>query len=146
MASGTSTTWTRLFYHRSLRRLVAIDLKLGSFDAAYKGQKELYMRWLDRYERRAGRGDGPLGSSCAARRTMSRSSCCSSTGARSGWRSIWWSCRQRDCWRPSCTKPYGWREGERTRNVRLGGCRKIGCYGGEAEGQEDGGGGAGNAR
>ena len=39
-----------LFYHRSLRRLV----KLGSFDAAYKGQMELYLRWLDRYERRPG--------------------------------------------------------------------------------------------
>jgi|GEM_PF-3888762 len=37
-----------LFYNRSLRRLVAIELKLGSFDAAYKGQMELYMRWLDR--------------------------------------------------------------------------------------------------
>jgi predicted nuclease of restriction endonuclease-like (RecB) superfamily len=43
-----------LFYHRSLRRLVAIELKLGSFDAAYKGQMELYLRWLDRYERRPG--------------------------------------------------------------------------------------------
>ena len=43
-----------LFYHRSLRRLVAIELKLSSFDAAYKGQMELYLRWLDRYERRPG--------------------------------------------------------------------------------------------
>ena len=41
-----------LFYHRSLHRLVAIELKLGSFDAAYKGQMERYLRWLDRYERR----------------------------------------------------------------------------------------------
>lgn len=41
-----------LFYHRSLRRLVAIDLKLGRFSAAYKGQMELYLRWLDRYERK----------------------------------------------------------------------------------------------
>src|SRR5512139_2139203 len=45
------------FYHRCLRRMMAIELKLGSFDAAYKGQMELYLRWLDRYERRAGRGD-----------------------------------------------------------------------------------------
>jgi predicted nuclease of restriction endonuclease-like (RecB) superfamily len=43
-----------LFYHRGLRRLVAVELKLGSFDAAYKGQMELYLRWLDRYERRPG--------------------------------------------------------------------------------------------
>ncbi len=37
-----------LFYNRSLRRVVAIELKLGSFNAAYKGQMELYLRWLDR--------------------------------------------------------------------------------------------------
>ncbi len=41
-----------LFYHRGLRRLVAIDLKLGKFQPADKGQMELYLRWLDRYERR----------------------------------------------------------------------------------------------
>ena len=35
-----------LFYHRKLRRLIAIDLKLGSFKAQYKGQMELYLRWL----------------------------------------------------------------------------------------------------
>jgi len=49
-----------LFYHRGLRRLVAIDLKLGKFKAAYKGQMELYLRWLDKYERRDGE-DSPLG-------------------------------------------------------------------------------------
>jgi len=36
-----------LFYHRRLRRLVAIDLKLGKFQAADKGQMELYLRWLE---------------------------------------------------------------------------------------------------
>mgnify|MGYP001169814947 CR=1 FL=1 len=49
-----------LFYHRSLRRLVAIELKLGSFDAAYKGQMKLYLRWLDKYERRPGE-EPPIG-------------------------------------------------------------------------------------
>jgi len=49
-----------LFYHRSLRRLVAIELKLGSFDPAYKGQMELYLRWLDRYEHRPGE-EPPIG-------------------------------------------------------------------------------------
>ncbi|MEX2121399.1 MAG: YhcG family protein [Pirellulales bacterium] len=39
-----------LFYHRRLRRLVAIDLKLGKFQAADKGQMELYLRWLEKYE------------------------------------------------------------------------------------------------
>jgi len=40
-----------LFYHRKLRRLVAIDLKLGKFQAADKGQMELYLRWLEKYEK-----------------------------------------------------------------------------------------------
>lgn len=39
-----------LFYHRRLRCLVAIDLKLGEFEASYKGQMELYLRYLERYE------------------------------------------------------------------------------------------------
>jgi hypothetical protein len=61
---------------RSLRRLVAIELKMGSFDAAHKGQMELYSHWLDRYERRPGEVP-PIGLIYAARRTGSRSSCCS---------------------------------------------------------------------
>lgn len=43
-----------LFYHRTLRRLVAIDLKLGKFEAKHKGQMELYLKWLDRYEKKEG--------------------------------------------------------------------------------------------
>lgn len=39
-----------LFYHRRLKCLVAIDLKIGPFKAAYKGQMELYLRWLEKYE------------------------------------------------------------------------------------------------
>lgn len=39
-----------LFYHRRLRRLVAIDLKLRNFEAADKGQMELYLNWLKRHE------------------------------------------------------------------------------------------------
>lgn len=42
-----------LFYNRKLRRLVAIELKVGEFKAAYKGQMELYLRWLDKFEREA---------------------------------------------------------------------------------------------
>ncbi|XPM61508.1 MAG: PDDEXK nuclease domain-containing protein [Leptolyngbya sp. IPPAS B-1204] len=49
-----------LFFHRSLRRLVAIELKLGRFVPEYKGQMELYLRWLDRYERKTGE-NSPLG-------------------------------------------------------------------------------------
>ena len=50
-----------LFYHRRLARLIAIDLKLGRFEAAYKGQMELYLRWLDQHERLAEHEDSPLG-------------------------------------------------------------------------------------
>lgn len=39
-----------LFYHRRLKSLIAIELKLGEFDAAYKGQMELYLAWLEKYE------------------------------------------------------------------------------------------------
>ena len=49
-----------LFYHRGLRRLVAIDLKLERFKAADKGQMELYLRWLERHERRPGE-ESPVG-------------------------------------------------------------------------------------
>ena len=43
-----------LFYHRNLKRLVAIELKLGKFQAKYKGQMELYLKWLNRYEKKEG--------------------------------------------------------------------------------------------
>lgn len=43
-----------LFYHRNLRRLIAIELKLGKFEAKHKGQMELYLKWLDRYEKKEG--------------------------------------------------------------------------------------------
>jgi len=49
-----------LFYHRRLRRLVAIDLKIGRFQAADKGQMELYMAWLDQHDRQPGE-ESPLG-------------------------------------------------------------------------------------
>lgn len=42
-----------LFYNRKLKRLVAVELKQGSFKPEYKGQMELYLRWLARYEREA---------------------------------------------------------------------------------------------
>ncbi len=39
-----------LFYNRKLKRLVAFDLKLGKFKSEYKGQMELYLKWLEKYE------------------------------------------------------------------------------------------------
>lgn len=46
-----------LFYNRKLRRLVALELKLGEFKAEYKGQMELYLRWLAKHDQEP--GDGP---------------------------------------------------------------------------------------
>jgi predicted nuclease of restriction endonuclease-like (RecB) superfamily len=49
-----------LFYHRRLKRLVAIDLKLGQFEAGFKGQMELYLRWLEKHEMQKGENK-PIG-------------------------------------------------------------------------------------
>lgn len=49
-----------LFYHRKLKRLIVIDLKLGKFKAAYKSQMELYLRWLEKNEMQRGE-QMPLG-------------------------------------------------------------------------------------
>jgi predicted nuclease of restriction endonuclease-like (RecB) superfamily len=49
-----------LFYNRKLKKLIAIDLKIGDFKAEYKGQMELYLRWLNKYERQEDEGS-PIG-------------------------------------------------------------------------------------
>ncbi len=49
-----------LFYHRRLKRLVAVELKLNHFKAGYKGQMELYLNWLDKHERQPGESS-PIG-------------------------------------------------------------------------------------
>jgi predicted nuclease of restriction endonuclease-like (RecB) superfamily len=60
LIDGESHKLDLLFYHRKLKRLVAIDLKLGRFKAAYKGQMELYLRYIQKYELEPGE-DLPLG-------------------------------------------------------------------------------------
>ena len=57
---GEDHTLDLLFYHRRLRRLVAVELKLGKFKAAYKGQMELYLRWLEENEQESSE-ESPLG-------------------------------------------------------------------------------------
>lgn len=49
-----------LFFHRHLRRLIAVELKLESFQPAHVGQMELYLRWLDKHERAPGE-EAPIG-------------------------------------------------------------------------------------
>ncbi|MBW8050735.1 MAG: DUF1016 domain-containing protein [Cytophagales bacterium] len=49
-----------LFYHRRLKCLVAIDLKLGEFEAGYKGQLELYLSYLEKHETLEGE-NSPIG-------------------------------------------------------------------------------------
>lgn len=49
-----------LFYHRGLKRLIAIDLKLDKFKASYKGQMELYLGWLEHNEMKEGENK-PIG-------------------------------------------------------------------------------------
>ncbi len=65
---GTDHYLDLLFFHRDLRRLIAIDLKLGEFQAADKGQMELYLGWLREHEQRE-HEEPPLGLIlCAGRR------------------------------------------------------------------------------
>jgi predicted nuclease of restriction endonuclease-like (RecB) superfamily len=49
-----------LFYNRTLKRLVAIELKLGKFEASHKGQMELYLKWLNKFEKQEGENE-PIG-------------------------------------------------------------------------------------
>ena len=49
-----------LFFHRGLRRLVAIELKLRDFQPGDKGQMEFYLRWLAKHEQKPGE-QSPIG-------------------------------------------------------------------------------------
>lgn len=49
-----------LFFHRRLKCLVVIDLKLGEFEAGFKGQMELYLRYLQKNEQVEGENN-PIG-------------------------------------------------------------------------------------
>jgi len=46
-----------LFYHRKLKRLVLIELKIGEFVPQYKGQVELYLKWLSKHEKQEGEAE-----------------------------------------------------------------------------------------
>jgi predicted nuclease of restriction endonuclease-like (RecB) superfamily len=57
---GTDYYLDLLFYHRGLRRLVAVELKLDRFKPEFKGQMELYLRWLEKHEQEEGE-EAPIG-------------------------------------------------------------------------------------
>jgi predicted nuclease of restriction endonuclease-like (RecB) superfamily len=57
---GEDYTLDLLFYHRGLKRLVAIDLKLGKFKPAYSGQMKFYLKWLNKFEKQEGENP-PIG-------------------------------------------------------------------------------------
>ena len=57
---GTDYHLDLLFYHRKLKSLVAVDLKLGKFKPKHKGQMELYLNWLEKYEMQQGENP-PIG-------------------------------------------------------------------------------------
>ncbi len=60
LIDGDSFKLDLLFYHRKLKRLIAIDLKLDKFKAQYKGQMELYLRYLEKHETEKGE-ETPIG-------------------------------------------------------------------------------------
>ncbi len=60
MVDGDDYYIDLLFFHRKLKRLVVIELKLDAFKPEHKGQMELYLRWLDKHERCAGE-ESPIG-------------------------------------------------------------------------------------
>jgi predicted nuclease of restriction endonuclease-like (RecB) superfamily len=57
---GDDFTLDLLFFHRDLKRLVAVELKIGKFIPQYEGQMRFYLKWLNRYERRKDENE-PIG-------------------------------------------------------------------------------------
>jgi len=60
ICDGVDYTLDLLFYHRILKRLVAVELKLERFRPAFKAQMEFYLKWLNRFERQGGENE-PIG-------------------------------------------------------------------------------------
>jgi len=107
-----------LFYHRRLRRLVAIELKLGRFKAAHKGQMELYLKWLDKHERQPGE-EAPIGLILCAESSREQVELLQCTKTASPWPNTGLSCYPRPSWNSSCTR-HCWKRGS--------GWRGVGCY------------------
>ena len=94
-----------LFYHRRLRWLVAIDLKLSEFEAAHKGQMELYLRYLEKNEQMEGEAT-PIGLILCTGKNQEHMELLQLPQS---------NIRVADCprakpCRPSCTTPLNWRD------------------------------------
>ena len=94
-----------LFYHRRLRRLVAIDLKIGEFEAAFKGQMELYLRYLEKHEQMEGEAT-PIGLIlCTGKSEEHIELLQLCPRATSAWPTTSPCCHRVKPCRPSCTSP-----------------------------------------
>jgi predicted nuclease of restriction endonuclease-like (RecB) superfamily len=94
-----------LFYNRRLKRLVAIDLKLGDFKAADKGQMELYLRWLAKHEQEPGEASQLDIILCAAAKNRNKSNCWNWITPASTSPNTSLNCRLRPCCNKNCMRP-----------------------------------------
>lgn len=85
-----------LFYNRKLKRLIAIDLKVGNFKAEYKGQMELYLRWLAKHEQEAGE-QPPLGLFYVQAKNKNKLNCWNWATQAFTWRNISPRCHLKQC-------------------------------------------------
>lgn len=92
-----------LFFNRRLRCMVAIDLKLSNFKAAYKGQMELYLRWLERNEMLEGENK-PIGLILCAGKNEEHIELSICTKAIFVWLTTPPSCPTEKYWNRNCNK------------------------------------------
>ena len=92
-----------LFFNRRLRCMVAIDLKLSNFKAAYKGQMELYLRWLERNEMLEGENK-PIGLILCAGKNEEHIELSICTKAIFVWLTTSPSCPTEKYWNRNCNK------------------------------------------
>jgi predicted nuclease of restriction endonuclease-like (RecB) superfamily len=92
-----------LFYHRKLKRLVVIELKLGDFKPDYKGQVELYLKWLAKYEQAD--EQSPIAIILCSGKDAEVVELMDLEPDNIHIAEYWQNCRPRKFYRPSCIKP-----------------------------------------
>lgn len=111
-----------LFFHRRLRRLVVVELKLGDFKPADLGQIQFYLNWLERHERQPGE-EKPLGLILCAGKKPNAWNTSISIATASTWPNTLPNFRPANCFNSACTRrcctpEHGWSSGCRTKNQR----------------------------